>query len=319
MSGGDGDGNGDGDDQTLLIDTAQFALSRELTQKTRLGTQTNLQTLRVQRLLLFMIYGLLTGAACWLIGSIFVARKMYAHAAALIDQARAAKLYDGPSGTRTVFAFHLGRFGAFICGFPNADLPAALVVMCYEERWYSVFDSQGSTSRATLDTLTQQPGNDMTATKSNAPGPGILRWFQCIHKIGMENTSFSATQIICTALDCNRGASSYGCPQNTLCPNVISCLPSCNPTKYVQTDVKSMTAMQGINGAISTAGAFALAGSSILGPISGIVCGLVGAIFGGTLGAAAAIERSKALHKMCVDIRMSCVAVPNMPPCGGYQ
>lgn len=279
--------------ETRNSDVLQYVLINKLNKKVRIDTEKNLMIIRIQRLLLAMISGLFVAGATWLIGSIFIARKAYARAVSIIDDARAKGVYKGPSGTRTAFAFHLGKAGAFLGGFANHNLPTALVIMCYEKQWTSVFAAQG-----------------------------IESWLQCVYKIGLENSELGAYQILCLALDCARGASQYGCPQNTLCPNVIDCLPKCNPTLYVQKDVGSITAMQGINGAFSGATAGAMMGIAATGP-QGVVIALVsiilGSIFGGSLATAAAIEQSKQIHYQCVAMRQACVMEPGAPACGGFE
>ena len=278
---------------SLLSDTTQLALTDDLTKKTRLGTEANRQTLGVQRILAFMVLGVFSGFLCYLIGSVIIARKTYSRAATLIDNAISQGLYTGPGGTRTVFAFHLGRLGAFLCGFDNVNLPDALVIMCYEKQWEAVFAEKG-----------------------------IENWFQCIHDIAIRNSSLTAAQIFCTALDCSRGQSIYNCPINTLCPNVVSCLPACNPTAYIQMDTSTSIMMAGLNGAFTGAGAVGTAAAAFAtvasGPV-GLIGALIGGLVGGILGSSKAIEESKAIHYQCVSMRKNCVMVANAPACGGYD
>lgn len=285
------------DNVLLATDVVQLEMMDELGKKTRIGTKYNLQTLTFQRLILFSVYGILVGIFTYLVGSVMIARRSYARMVDLVDGAIAMKLYNGPSGTRTAFAFHMGRLGAFLAGFPNANLPGAIVVMCYEKKWSSVFETQGG--------------------DQNEP-QGIQNWFQCIHDIAIQNSNLTAAQIFCSALDCSRGSTDYKCPKNNLCPNVISCLPDCNPTAYVQTDTNTNIVMKGINGAISMGAGASVVGLSAGGPIA-IAAIALGAIFGGSLGAARAIEESKQIHNQCVSMRKNCVMVAGAPACGGFS
>lgn len=244
------------------------------------------------RILFVTLVAILIGFAVFFALSVVQVKQTYGIVIDTIDAAIASGKYDGPSGLRTAMAFHWGRFGAVIMGFDSITLPTALVLMHFERKWESIFNANGQT---------------------------YADWYQCIRLISLLQPGLEPEGIFCIAFSCADGPVKYACPSTGICPNVASCLPSCDPTALVQYNTGGAIAIAAAQGGVSTAVSGAMIGQSIVPGIGALVGGLVGLLGGGLMAAYTSALQSQAQTKMCEANRLNCVNLPTATTCGGCR